>query len=457
MSIFSSILNSVNASTDHIDQVKITGHDPILPSPFLIGEAGAAAIAATGYAASELWRLKTGESQHAEISVHDAAIAQRSHEYLNVLDGKKEDLWSPLSGIYHTKDNRFIQFHCNFPHHRLGVVELLQCEDNKDSVIKAVEQWDALDLENQLSERGLCAAMVRTPEEWQAHPQGKAVAELPFMEIINIGESEPEPMKDGPRPLSGIKALDLTRVIAGPICGRTLAEHGADVMLISSPELPYILPLVMDTGHGKRSAYLDLEKNSDKEKLVELIKQSDIFSQAYRPAGLDEKGFSPEALAKIRPGIIYISLTAYSHEGPWATRHGFDSLVQSATGIVHEQSIGKEKLQHLPAQSLDYITGYLAAFGAMEALKRRSLHGGSYLVRVSLAQTAHWFKNLGRVSGDFSHCKIPTREDIKDLFIQHNTKFGKLEYLAPVLKMSATPAHWDRLTVPLGIDTASFN
>ena len=131
--------------------------------------------------------------------------------------------------------------------------------------------------------------------------------------------------------------------------------------------------------------------------------------------------------------------------------------MQSATGIVHEQSIGKEKLQHLPAQSLDYITGYLAAFGAMEALKRRSLHGGSYLVRVSLAQTAHWFKNLGRVSGDFSHCKIPTREDIKDLFIQHNTKFGKLEYLAPVLKMSATPAHWDRLTVPLGIDTASFN
>ena len=146
MRILLNIINSVYGSPYYLDQVKITGHDPILPSPFFIGEAGAAAIAASAYAASELWRLKTGHSQQIEISVNHAAIAQRSHEYLNVLDGTKEDLWSLLSGFYQTQDNRWIQFHCNFPHHRLGVVAVLGCEDNKASVTEAVKQWNAIEL-----------------------------------------------------------------------------------------------------------------------------------------------------------------------------------------------------------------------------------------------------------------------------------------------------------------------
>lgn len=451
MEILLSILNSIGIPTDHVNNVTIIGKDPILPSPFLIGEAGAAAIAAVGYLSSELWNLKNKKHQHITISVKDAAIAQRSHEYLKVIDGENQNLWSPISGFYQTQDHKWIQLHCNFPHHQAGVISFLGCEDNKSSVAEAVKNWQANLLEETLANLGLCAAIVRTPDEWELHPQAKAVQALPLMEIIKIGDTFPEPLPSGNRPLSGIKVLDLTRVIAGPVCGKTLAEHGATVMLISSPNLPFILPLVMDTGFGKFSAFLDLNKSEDKNQLIKLVKQTDIFAQSYRPGGLDLKGFSPKALAQLRPGIICISFSAYSHLGPWANRHGYDSLVQSATGIVYEQSAGKNP-QHLPAQSLDYITGFLAAFGAMEALRRRSIEGGSYLVRVSLAQTAHWFKKLGRVTGDFSQCQIPTREQVKYLLSQRKTVFGNLEFLLPVLKMSETPPSWDRLTVPLGTD-----
>ena len=445
------LLRLLGSPIDHGDNVTIIGTDPILPSPFLIGEAGAAIIAVIGYLSSELWTLKNHKAQKINVTVKDAAIAQRSHEYLKVIDGEKQDLWSPISGFYQTQDNRWIQLHCNFPHHQQGVISLLHCEDTKSSVSDAVKNWQSSALEDALANLGLCAAIVRTPDEWLEHPQSQVIEALPLIEIIKIGSSKSEPLPMGNRPLSGINVLDLTRVIAGPVCGKTLAEHGATVMLISSPELPCILPLVMDTGFGKFSAYLDLNKNKDKDHLIQLIKKTDIFVQSYRPGGLAEKGFSPEVLAEYRPGIIYISFSAYSHVGPWADRHGYDSLVQSATGMVYEQS-DLNTPKHLPAQSLDYITGFLASAGAMEALRRRALDGGSYLVRVSLAQTAHWFKGLGRVTGDFSQCKIPTREQIKSLLTKTKTTFWDIEHMLPVLQMSETPPHWDRPSGPLGID-----
>ena len=450
MNIFLNVLRAAGIESEKITNVTIEGRDPVLPSPFLIGEAGAAALAAVGYLAAELWFLKTKRQQQVSIDVANAALVQCSHQYSRVLDGENKELWSPFSGFYQTKDNRWIQFHCNFPHHQQGVIDLLGCEENKTAVAEAVKSWQAEPLETMLSEQGMCAAMVRSTEEWKNHSQAKAIADLPLLEIIKIGESRPEPLPEGQRPLSGIKALDLTRVVAGPICGRTLAEHGATVMRIASPNLPFILPLVIDTGHGKLSAHLDLNKKDEKEKLLQLIKNADVFSQAYRPGALANLGFSPQTLAQLRPGIIYVSLSAYSHQGPWANRHGYDSLVQSATGIVHEQTQG-DKPQHLPAQSLDYITGFLMAFGTMAALKRRAIEGGSYLVRLSLAQTAEWFKKLGHV-GNFTDCKVPHRDQIPHLLARTKTGFGLVEHLMPVLKMSETEPHWDRPSVPLGTD-----
>lgn len=468
LSILKNILSPLDITPGDLKHIDISGQDPILPSPFLIGEAGAAALSAVGYAAAELWKLRTGRLQQINIAVRDAAIAQRSANYLKVLDGKTEDLWSPFSGFYETKDQKFIQFHCNFPHHQQGVIDFLGCAADKSAVIEAVKYWDSQTLEDQLNQRGLCASILRSPQEWAAHPQAQAIKDLPLLEIIKIGESQPIKLPQGSKVLSGIKILDLTRVLAGPTCGKTLAELGGSVLRISSPNLPFILPLVMDTGFGKYAAHLDLDQEQDKIKLLDLVKTGDVFLQAYRPGGLAGKGFGPEDLAKIKPGIIYVELSAYSHQGPWAHRHGYDSLVQTATGIAYEQTqffnqgssqgYNQAKPQHLPAQSLDYLTGYLAAFAVLEALKRRAQEGGSYLIRLSLAQTGHWFSNLGRVSDELKirQCQNPSADQIKDLLVQTKTPFGLLEHMAPVLKLSETPLEIGRGSVPLGSDPAAW-
>src|SRR5262249_21330598 len=233
------------------------------------------------------------------------------------------------------------------------------------------------------------------------HPQGVAVAGLPLMEIVKIGDSAPEPLPAGKRPLSGIRVLDLTRVLAGPTCARTLAEHGAEVMKITAAHLPNIGYQEWDTGHGKLSAELDLRSPGNVETLRGLVRQADVFSQGYRPGTLASRGLSPEELAALRPGLVYVSLSAFGHAGPWSTRRGFDTVVQTVSGITTRQAEcfpGKTPgPQFYPVSAIDYCTGYLMAFGAMVALERRAREGGSWLVRISLAQVGKFIVDLGEV------------------------------------------------------------
>ncbi|OGT30777.1 MAG: hypothetical protein A3E87_07435 [Gammaproteobacteria bacterium RIFCSPHIGHO2_12_FULL_35_23] len=448
MKIFTDILNSLQIDYSDSYSVQIEGKDPILPTPFLLGEASAAAQAAMGYAVSVLWFLKTQRYQTVRIKVKEAAIALRSHQYLRIVNNITPELWDPISGFYQTKNNRWVQLHCNFPNHRQGVIATLRCQNSKPAVIKTVKNWEGEKLEAILLEQGLCAALVRSADEWENHPQAKATRDLPLLEVVKINESSPEPLPTGNLPLSGIKVLDLTRVIAGPVGGKILAQFGATVMSVTSPHLPFILPLIIDNGFGKLSTQLDLNLPAEKEQLYKLIAKADIFLQAYRPQGLDHLGFSPHTLASKRPGIIYISLSAYAHQGPWSSYHGFDSLVQSATGLVFEQSKNKLFPQHLPGQALDYIAGYLLAFGALEALRRRATEGGSYWVRVSLLQVATWLKNLKRVE-NYNDLNIPTRNQLLNLLTQTVTSFGLIEHMLPVLHLSETPPTWSRSAVPL--------
>ena len=433
-------------------RVTLTGADPVLPGIFRVGTAASATIAATGLAAAEIWRRRTGSAQSVAVDVRAAAAAFRSERYLRLDGHTVGEVWSAVSGFYRAGDGRFIQLHCNFPHHRAGVIRLLGCEDSRESVAAAISGWKAAELEDALAAAGMCAGFIRRPEEWRAHPQAAAVAGLPLFEILRIGDAPPEPAGRGPRPLSGVRALDLTRVIAGPVCGRTLAEHGAEVMMITGPHLPNFDTLVMDMGRGKLSAQLDLRRDDDAERLRALVRGSDVFCQGYRPGAIASRGFSPEAVAALRPGIVYVTLSAYSHAGPWSGRRGFDSLVQSVSGIAHENGVaaGIDGPQHLPSQALDHATGYLAALGAMMALARRAHEGGSYLVRVSLAQTWRWLDSLGRVDG----MKTPDLklEDIGDLLQTSATSWGEIRHVAPAARLSETPAHWVRPSAPLGTD-----
>ncbi len=445
------ILDTAGFDAIPAGHVAFTGADPVLPSNFLIGTAGAASIAACGLAAADLWELRTGRRQDVGVDVRTAAMAMRSSRYTRQLGGQASSGMADISDFYQCGDGRWVQLHCNFPHHREGTLKLLDCEGTKEAVAIAVQKWAAYKLEETLVAADLCCTMTRTNAEWETSPHAPVAAKLPVMEITRIGDGDPQPLPDGDRPLAGIRALDLTRVLAGPTCGRTLAEHGADVMRISGPHLPFHKALVMDTGHGKLAAHVDLRDESGAETLRDLVRGADIFTQGYRPGTLAKRGFSPEQLAALRPGIVYVSLCAYGREGPWRERRGYDTLVQNATGICDEQGGGK-KPRHMPVSLLDYASGYLMAFGAMTALGHRAREGGSYHVQVSLCQTAHWLKNLGRVDANINALDLPdpSATDVADLLMQSDTPFGQLEHLAPAVQLSETAPHWTRPVVPLG-------
>ena len=253
-----------------------------------------------------------------------------------------------------------------------------------------------------------------------------------------------------------MRVLELTHVIAGPECGRQLASHGADVLLVTSPHRPGLPSLVIDFGLGKRSASLDLRQAEARDRLRSLIAGADVFSQSYRPGALARLGFAPEEVARLRPGIVCVTLSAYSHVGPWRERRGFETLIQSVSGFAHEQGFGRghDRPQHLPAQVVDHATGYLAAFGALVALARRAREGGSYLVRVSLAQTGRWVDALGRVSG--RGIADQTLADVQDLLAERDSPFGRLRHVVPAARLSETPASWLRPAVPPGTDQAAW-
>src|SRR5499427_397273 len=313
------------------------GADPVLPTPFRIGAAGAAALAATGLAASDLWELRTGRRQEVAVDLRRAVASLRSGHYLQVNGARVREDRNPVMGMYPAKSGRWSYIHANFPNHRAAALRVLGCEENREAVRRAVANWDALELEEAIIAAGGAGGMVRSMTEWAQHPQAAAVASLPLLEIVKIGEAPVEKLPEGDRPLSGIRVLDLTRVLAGPTCARTLAEHGADVLKITAAHLPNIGYQEYDTGHGKLSAHLDLRQAEDVETLRGLVREADVFSQGYRPGTLGDRGFSPESLAQLRPGIVFVSLSAFSHVGPWASRRGFDTVVQTVSGITRRQ------------------------------------------------------------------------------------------------------------------------
>ncbi len=364
--------------------------------------------------------------------------------------GQLDAARTAANGFQKTRDGRYIFLHPSFPESTKRLLRVLDCADEPDAVKATCARWNAIDLENAIAKAGACAGMARTPEEWDTSEQGRILASRPVVEIIKIGESKPEPMKSGDAPLSGMRVLDLTRVLAGPTCARTLAQYGADAMVISSPNLPSVPFFVTDTGHGKLAAFVDLDTEDGREALRKLVHGADVFSQGYRQGTLERRGFGPLELAQLRPGIIVTAINCYGHEGPWRARPGWEQLGQTVTGlaVVHGGADGP-KLQ--PGAVTDYTTGYLAAFGTLVALARRASYGGSYLVRVSLAQTAMWIRGLGLAPEErLGVAKAITDEEIGSWSIMRETGFGPMTFLRPSVRMSGTQPEWKRPVVPLG-------
>jgi hypothetical protein len=431
------------------------GEDQVFRTPWRIERAGSAALGAVGLALSDLWRLKTGVPQSMAIDRHAATASLRSNTYV-LQNGKKPVSWDPLAGHYPTRDGRTMFLHTNHPHHREGALRISGAKEaTREALAEAVAKWDGLAIEQAIADGNCVGGLVRSRAEWNAHPHGIAVAKLPLLDIVKIGEAPARPLPKGDRPLSGVHVLDLTRVLAGPTSGRVLAENGAEVLHIAAPHLPYQTEILMDTGHGKRCAWIDLREPAGIATLEGLVREADIFTQGYRPGTLAARGFSPERLAELRPGIVCVSICAYGHEGPWSARRGFDSIVQNVTGLAATQGT-LEKPRNLPVQALDYICGYLAALGAMVALARRVEHGGSWLVRVSLVQVAHWLAGLGLIDGTAGLTELPD-EELQRFLMESDGPFGHLRHLKPIIQLSDTPAFYARPAEPLGSSAARWS
>ena len=459
-------------------KVTIRGEDPVVPSPYRLGEAAAAALGAQGAAIAELWAQRSGHAQQVTVDVAEAALSLKSVNYLlqRGYPVPFPDPAYPTIGFYPTLDNRRIMLHGGYPGLRDKLLELLGCANTAKAIGAAVAQRDAQELEDTIAKAGACGTIARTAKEWSEHPQGIALAKTPLIDITPLGGPSPaEPPGPGARPLSGLRVLDLTHVLAGPTASRVLAEQGADVLRISAPGRPVIQGFIMDTGHGKLSTLLKLMPDvntdespsgraraardmalveEDRKRFRDLLSEADVLLYSYRPGGLERMGFSDAELARIRPGLIYASVSCYGEVGDWHERPGWEQLAQTCTGMALTQgeALGKTEPELSVVFPNDYVTGYLTAYGILAAVLKRGRRGGGYRVRTSLCRTAMWLQTFQPVP------KTPLPSDdaldriARRLIQKGQTAWGPLSYMGPVTRFSATSARWERPTTPLAHD-----
>lgn len=444
-STIKSVWSATDLPLEALNHLQLTGASPALPSSFQVGVAAQSSIALAALAAAQIGYARTGDVLTIAVDMNQAEIECTG--YFKI-DGKVPASWAPLSGLYPCEDGH-VRIHANFDHHRDGALKILGLHRapesySKDDLARALMQWSAIDYETAAAKAGMVVSAVRSFEQWDSHPQAKVIDKLPLITIEKIGEAAPRQLpktSPGMKVLDGLKVLDLTRILAGPVCGRTLAAYGAEVMLVNSPTLPNI-DHIADTSRGKLSTHLDLRNPVDNGHLRKLISDAHVFVQGYRPGGLTGLGYAPEQIARLRPGICTVSLSAYGHDGPWADRRGFDSLVQTATGFNHAeaQAAGAKAPKALPVQILDYASGFLMAFAAEAAILKQQNEGGSWHASISLAQTAHWIRGLGRVDANFNQSNL----DFSTALQQYPSNFGVLEAIPHAARFSAMKSDWHR-------------
>jgi crotonobetainyl-CoA:carnitine CoA-transferase CaiB-like acyl-CoA transferase len=323
------------------------------------------------------------------------AAAFRSEAYLRVNGERGGSGFAPLSRFWRTADG-WVRTHANYPWHREALLRALGCGDDPESVAKDIAARGARDVENLVVSAGGVAAAVRSEAGWQAEPPGLAVAATRLVDGTETGVAPGRRRPAGPLPASGIRVLDLTRVIAGPVATRYLAALGADVLRLDSPHRPELPLHAYDGLPGKRSALLDLGAADGTARLHDLLSRADVLVHGYRPHALDRFGLTPDIVAERHPGLVVVSLSAWGSGGPWGGRRGFDSIVQAACGIAMIESADGERPGALPCQLLDHGTGYLCAAAALRALARQAVRGGTQFRELCLARTASWLLSQDR-------------------------------------------------------------
>ncbi|MGW7358759.1 CoA transferase [Streptomyces sp. NPDC054802] len=435
-----------------LDRVTFRGGGS-LPARLPVMELARATAAVCSLAAAEL-AARRGDGVVPAVRVDDGAVttAFRSDRLVRV-DGVAPATFAPLSRFWRTADG-WVRTHANYPHHRARLLGALSLPPDAgvEAAAEAIGARRALDVEESVYAAGGLAVAVRDPDAWTRHPQGAAAAGHPLLRVERLDDGPPR-TADGPAspPCAGLRVLDLTRVLAGPVATRTLALLGADVLRVDAPHLPESQDAHNDTGAGKRSTLLDLASAADRDTFEELLALADVVVTGYRPGALDRFGLSPEALAERRPGPVVARLSAWGRYGPWAGRRGFDSLVQAASGIaVTEGEDGNPGA--LPTQALDHGTGYLLAAGILRALTEQHDAGGTRVVEAALTQTAAWLTG--------SLPKQPAAQspayDAERWLTERDSPMGRLRHALPAVAYEGGPADWARPAGLWGTDAPQW-
>ncbi|MBN3929826.1 CoA transferase [Streptomyces verrucosisporus] len=433
------------------------GSGGVLPARLPVRELARSTVAVCALAAAEFEARRTGRAVPG-VGVDDGAVATAfvSERHLRI-DGRAPSTFAPLSRFWRT-DGGWLRTHANYPHHRARLLSALGVPDTggDEALVAAVAgvlaERRAEEVEEAVYAAGGLAVAVRTPGRWSAHPQGAAVARLPLLGLERLDDAPALPPPSagsgpGSGSCAGLRVLDLTRVIAGPVATRTLALLGADVLRIDSPRLPESADAHADTGFGKRSALLDLASRSGRASFEELLGKAHVVVTGYRPGALDRFGLSAGELAGRRPGVAVAELSAWGGPGvgPWGGRRGFDSLVQAASGIAVTEGGPDGDPGVLPAQALDHGTGYLLAAAVLRSLTDQRDGGGSRHVRLALARTAHWLQHeLEGAKGPGEPEEVREPYDPADWLDETGGPLGRLRHAVSPVAYDGGPEGWSR-------------
>ncbi|PVI05613.1 CoA-transferase family III [Periconia macrospinosa] len=434
-----------------------------LPSSFKVDHLAQASIALSALTASLFYSTRNRCSVPKVTVPSEHACVEFKSERLYVLNAKPPSLpWGTIGGLHKCADG-FVRVHDSFPHHRANVLRMLGLPDDapREEVATKMLLWRAEELESEAVGYGAVIAALRSFKEWDAHPQSMAIADFPI-DLRKLGDGSPccPPVPSGVgnvKCLQGIRVVEMSRVIAAPVAGRTLAAHGADVIWVTSPTLPDLPDLDRDLARGKRTVQLDIKQEDDMAKLLELLRTADVFIQSYRPGSLSEQGLSIEELKNLNPNLIIANLSAYGPSGPWAQRRGFDSLVQTCSGlnVAEADRYGEGEPAHvLPCQALDHGAGYFLAAGIMAALHTRAIHGGSLEVNVSLAGVMRYLRSLGRYVDrtGYGRKDFATSVEVGNYLETRQSEFGALKAVKHSATIEGIGVGWDVMPKPLGSD-----
>ncbi|KAL4894305.1 CoA-transferase family III domain-containing protein [Aspergillus ambiguus] len=450
---------------ESLEKLRLPGHGLGLPSSFKIAHLAQASIGLSALLAAQIYAHRTNSIvPMVTVPLRHAAIEFKSERLYTLAEKAAPSPWGPIGGLHKASDG-YVRVHDSFPNHRDGALALLGCEPNatRAELGSKIGKWRSVDLEAVAFDSGLVISALRSYSQWDVLPQAQKIADFPITlrKLCDGPIGLPSTMQSRPdKALRGLRVLELSRVIAAPLSGRTLSAHGADVLWVTSPNLPDLPTMDRDFGRGKRTIQLDLNTPADQNSLSQLLEEAHVFVQGFRPGGIAHRGFSPDALSRRfqHRNIICANMSAYGSDGPWSNKRGFDSLIQTCSGmnVSEAEHFGAgEVARPTPCQALDHGAGYFLAAGITAALYKQATEGGSWQVDVSLAGVMKYLRSLGQFEGKsgFQTQDYACTNDVPGEYLEtRETGFGRMTAIRHSASIEGVEVGWDIMPKPLGSD-----